>query len=45
MLEDATDDDLEGLEMSLVPHVVVGEVKVQVPARAAKAVRKATVKA
>ncbi len=33
MLEDATEDDLEALEMSWVPHVVVGEVEVEVPSR------------
>ena len=45
MLEDVTEDDLEGLEMSWVPHVVVGEVEVEVPAGVAKVVKKAAVKA
>ena len=33
MLEDATDDDMEALELSWAPHVVVGEVEVEVPIR------------
>jgi predicted RNase H-like HicB family nuclease len=32
MLEDATEYDLEALELSWAPHVVVGEVEVEVPA-------------
>ena len=45
MLEDATEDDLEGLEMSWVPHVVVGEVEVEAPAKAAEVVKKTAAKA
>ena len=33
MLEDATDDDLESLDLSWSPHVVVGEVEVTMPKR------------
>jgi predicted RNase H-like HicB family nuclease len=33
MLEEATEDDIESLEMSWAPHVVVGDVEVEVPAR------------
>ncbi len=33
MLEDATDHDIETLEMSWASHVVVGEVEAEVPAR------------
>ena len=32
MFEDATEDDLEALELSWAGHVVVGEVEVEVPA-------------
>ena len=36
MLEDATDDDMEALEMSCVPHIVVGEVEIEIPATVRK---------
>ena len=32
-LEDARDDDLENIELSYVPHVVVGQVSVAAPER------------
>ena len=32
-LEDADDDDLENIELSYVPHVVVGQVDVAAPER------------
>ena len=37
MLDDATEDDLEALDVSWVPHVVVGEVEVHVPKQKRKA--------
>ena len=40
MLQDATDDDIESLDMSWVPHVVVGEVEVQVPSRHSRVAKK-----
>ena len=45
MLEDATDDDMEALESSWVPHVVVGEVEVNVPESTDERAKKAPIKA